>query len=318
MCRSIKTLHDFEPRATDDEIRAASLQFVRKLSGSTRPSKANEPAFTLAVEQVARAVHELLDSLVTNASPKNRDAVCQSQDENRTPFAPAGGERRDLIVGRGARERGGTDDAPRHRLLDSPLPALFAWSALLIVGGCATAPALTSPPASRACLSRASVRPTSSDRTGVSDAPRGLRRRGGYSLRFPSGTTILDGRGQYRKTGRGAIVREPSKAMLDRGEGRGADAPKSRGGCRSLEAPSSDQQSVGMILRRPASCSSLAPPCGKKRLRAGRQVLGLPILRWPAQPATRQPRSQIVRSVSAPRGTFMKTSPACRSRPCCA
>jgi len=74
MCRSIKTLHNFEPRATDDEIRAASLQFVRKLSGSTRPSKANEPAFTLAVEQVARAVHELLDSLVTNASPKNRDA----------------------------------------------------------------------------------------------------------------------------------------------------------------------------------------------------------------------------------------------------
>ena len=72
MCRSIKTLHNFKPPATDEEIRASSLQFVRKLSGFTRPSKANEPAFNRAVEQVARAAHELLDSLVTNAPPRDR------------------------------------------------------------------------------------------------------------------------------------------------------------------------------------------------------------------------------------------------------
>lgn len=73
MCRSIKTLHNFKPPATDAEIRASSLQFVRKLSGFTRPSKANELAFTRAVEQVAHAAHELLDSLVTNAPPRDRD-----------------------------------------------------------------------------------------------------------------------------------------------------------------------------------------------------------------------------------------------------
>src|SRR6266567_2302305 len=67
MCRNIKTLHNFEPPATDDEIRASALQFVRKLSGFTRPSKANEPAFNRAVDEVSRAAHELLASLVTNA-----------------------------------------------------------------------------------------------------------------------------------------------------------------------------------------------------------------------------------------------------------
>jgi len=72
MCRNIKTLHNFAPPATDEEIRASSLQFVRKLSGFARPSKANEPAFNRAVEQVAKAAHELLDSLVTNASPRDR------------------------------------------------------------------------------------------------------------------------------------------------------------------------------------------------------------------------------------------------------
>jgi hypothetical protein len=72
MCRSIKTLHNFTPAATDDEIRASSLQFVRKLSGFTRPSKANEPAFGRAVDQVAAAARELLDSLVTNAPPRDR------------------------------------------------------------------------------------------------------------------------------------------------------------------------------------------------------------------------------------------------------
>ena len=73
MCRSIKTLHNFTPPATDEEIRASSLQFVRKLSGFTRPSKANEPAFTCAVDQVTQAARALLDSLVTNAPPRDRD-----------------------------------------------------------------------------------------------------------------------------------------------------------------------------------------------------------------------------------------------------
>jgi hypothetical protein len=74
MCRSIKTLHNFAPPATDEEIRAAALQFVRKLSGFTRPSKANQPAFERAVDQMARAAHEMLDSLVTNAPPRDRQA----------------------------------------------------------------------------------------------------------------------------------------------------------------------------------------------------------------------------------------------------
>jgi hypothetical protein len=73
MCRNIKTLHNFKPPATDEEIRASALQFVRKLSGFTRPSKANEPAFSRAVDQVAQAAHELLDSLVTNAPPRDRE-----------------------------------------------------------------------------------------------------------------------------------------------------------------------------------------------------------------------------------------------------
>jgi len=74
MCRSIKTLHNFTPPATDDEIRASALQFVRKLSGFTRPSKTNELAFTRAVDQVAQAARELLDSLVTKAPARDRDA----------------------------------------------------------------------------------------------------------------------------------------------------------------------------------------------------------------------------------------------------
>ena len=72
MCRNIKTLHNFKPPATEDEIRASSLQFVRKLSGFTRPSKANQIAFDHAVDQVATAARELLDSLVTNAPPRPR------------------------------------------------------------------------------------------------------------------------------------------------------------------------------------------------------------------------------------------------------
>ena len=73
MCRNIKTLHNFEPPATEEEIRASALQFVRKLSGFTRPAKANEAAFSRAVEQVAQAAHELLDALVTNAPPRDRE-----------------------------------------------------------------------------------------------------------------------------------------------------------------------------------------------------------------------------------------------------
>jgi hypothetical protein len=73
MCRNIKTLHNFKPPATDEEIRASSLQFVRKLSGFTRPSKVNQLAFDRAVDQVASAAHELLDSLMTNAPPRHRD-----------------------------------------------------------------------------------------------------------------------------------------------------------------------------------------------------------------------------------------------------
>src|SRR5438045_8860716 len=73
MCRNIKTLHNFAPPATEEEIRASSLQFVRKLSGFTRPSKANENAFNRAIEKVTLAAQELLDSLVTNAPPRDRE-----------------------------------------------------------------------------------------------------------------------------------------------------------------------------------------------------------------------------------------------------
>jgi hypothetical protein len=73
MCRNIKTLHNFSPPATDDEIRASALQFVRKLSGFSRPSKANEEAFSRAVEKVTEVAQELLSSLITNAPPRNRE-----------------------------------------------------------------------------------------------------------------------------------------------------------------------------------------------------------------------------------------------------
>ncbi|MEP7148225.1 MAG: DUF2277 domain-containing protein [Acidobacteriota bacterium] len=73
MCRNIKTLHNFEPPATEDEIRASSLQFVRKLSGFTKPSMANEDVFNLAVQRVNQAAADLLRSLVTNAPPRDRE-----------------------------------------------------------------------------------------------------------------------------------------------------------------------------------------------------------------------------------------------------
>ncbi|GLI29124.1 hypothetical protein ARHIZOSPH14_33660 [Agromyces rhizosphaerae] len=73
MCRNIHQLHNFEPAATDDEVTAAALQYVRKVSGSTKPSKANQEAFDRAVAEVAHATRHLLDDLVTNAPPKDRE-----------------------------------------------------------------------------------------------------------------------------------------------------------------------------------------------------------------------------------------------------
>jgi len=73
MCRNIRTLHNFEPPATEEEIQASSLQYVRKISGSTKPSKANEEVFERAVEQIAAVTRELLDSLVTHAPPRDRE-----------------------------------------------------------------------------------------------------------------------------------------------------------------------------------------------------------------------------------------------------
>lgn len=73
MCRNIKTLHNFKPPATEEEIRASAIQFVRKLSGFSKPSKANEAAFNHAVEEVTKAAHELLSSLVTTAPPRDRE-----------------------------------------------------------------------------------------------------------------------------------------------------------------------------------------------------------------------------------------------------
>jgi len=81
MCRNIKILANFEPPATDDEIRASALQFVRKLSGSTRPSVANEPAFNQAVEEVTAAAERLIRSFKTNAPPRNREVEMQKAKE---------------------------------------------------------------------------------------------------------------------------------------------------------------------------------------------------------------------------------------------
>ncbi|MFL5550628.1 MAG: DUF2277 domain-containing protein [Gemmatimonadaceae bacterium] len=81
MCRNIKTLANFEPPATDDEIRASALQFVRKLSGTTKPSRVNEAAFNQAVEEVTAAAHRLVHSLQTNAPPRNREVEMQKAKE---------------------------------------------------------------------------------------------------------------------------------------------------------------------------------------------------------------------------------------------
>lgn len=90
MCRNIKTLYNFHPLATDEEIRAASLQFVRKLSGFNRPSKTNELVFCRAVDQVAKAAHELLNSLVTKAPPRDRELeVLKARARNAGRFGAA-------------------------------------------------------------------------------------------------------------------------------------------------------------------------------------------------------------------------------------
>ena len=86
MCRNIRTLHNFEPPATGEEVGAAALQYVRKVSGSTKPSQANEAAFQHAVEEVARITEELLASLVTSAPPKDREveaAKARARSEKR-------------------------------------------------------------------------------------------------------------------------------------------------------------------------------------------------------------------------------------------
>ena len=81
MCRNIKTLHNFKPPATDEEIRASALQFVRKLSGANRPSKANEQAFDQAVEEVTAAAQRLLRSYTTAAPPRNREIEAQKAQQ---------------------------------------------------------------------------------------------------------------------------------------------------------------------------------------------------------------------------------------------
>jgi hypothetical protein len=93
MCRSIRTLFNFEPPATEAEVRAASLQFVRKLSGFTRPSKVNEAAFARAVDEVARAAGVLVASLVTSAEPRDRTAeAARARARSAARFPPRGHE----------------------------------------------------------------------------------------------------------------------------------------------------------------------------------------------------------------------------------
>lgn len=88
MCRNIKVLANFEPPASDDEVRASALQFVRKLSGTTRPSKVNEAAFNQAVEEVTAAARRLIDSLQINAPPRNREVEAhKARERSRQRFA---------------------------------------------------------------------------------------------------------------------------------------------------------------------------------------------------------------------------------------
>ena len=88
MCRNIRTLYNFSPPTSRDEIRNAALQFVRKVSGFTKPSKANEVAFNRAIDDVSEAVHDLLGSLVTNSAPRDRDVeAAKNRAKSATRFA---------------------------------------------------------------------------------------------------------------------------------------------------------------------------------------------------------------------------------------
>ena len=90
MCRNIHTLYNFEPPATEDEIRGAALQYVRKVSGFTKPSQANEAVFDAAVDEVAEATRRLLDALVTNAAPKDREVEAErARERAKKRFATA-------------------------------------------------------------------------------------------------------------------------------------------------------------------------------------------------------------------------------------
>ena len=89
MCRNIQTLYNFEPEATHDEIRGAALQYVRKISGFTKPSRANEEAFARAVDAVADAAHRLMHELGANAPPKDREVEAEKRRARRRQFQPA-------------------------------------------------------------------------------------------------------------------------------------------------------------------------------------------------------------------------------------
>ena len=91
MCRNIKTLFNFDPPATEEEVRDASLQFVRKLSGFTKPSRANQPAFDAAIEAVTQVAQELLVSLTTSANPRNREVeAAKARERTAKRFGTAG------------------------------------------------------------------------------------------------------------------------------------------------------------------------------------------------------------------------------------
>jgi hypothetical protein len=129
MCRNIKTLHNFSPPATHDEVRASALQFVRKLSGFTKPSKTNEAVFEHAVDEVTRVARELLDSLVTTAPPRDREV--EAAKAKRVPRCGSGHGRRrpkrdrDLHGGRSANRL----QLPVVLRAKQPRPPRRAWPA---------------------------------------------------------------------------------------------------------------------------------------------------------------------------------------------
>ncbi|WOP18861.1 DUF2277 domain-containing protein [Raineyella sp. LH-20] len=99
MCRNIHQLHNFEPPATEDEVRAAAIQFVRKVSGSTKPSHANADAFDRAVEEIAEATQRLLDTLVTTAPPKNREVeAAKAKERARQRYGAPASSGRDSLT----------------------------------------------------------------------------------------------------------------------------------------------------------------------------------------------------------------------------